>query len=68
MLISTTNTMSASTDLTAESITYNNFDEPSIFNANMPIIHSISRDLVLHKSFTASLINRDPNLNWNIVK
>ena len=68
MLNSTTNTISESTDLTAECIRYINFDEHSIFNANMLITHIISRDLVLDNGFTASLINRDPNLMKNIVQ
>ena len=42
MLSTTTNTMSESTDLTVECISYINFDEHSIFDANMPIFHTIS--------------------------
>ena len=68
MLNTTTNTISESTDLTAECIRYINFDERSIFDANMPIIHTISRDLVLDKGFTASLIKRYPNLKRNILQ
>ena len=68
MLNTTTNTISESTDLTAECIRYINFDEHSIFDANMPIIHTISRDLVLDKGFTASLIKRYPNLKRNILQ
>ena len=68
MLNTTTNTVSESTDLTAECIRYINFDEHSIFDANMPIIQTISRDLVLDKGFTASLIKRFPNLKRNILQ
>ena len=68
MLNTITNTISESTDLTAECIRYINFDERSIFDANMPIIHTISRDLVLDKGFTASLIKRYPNLKGNILQ
>ena len=65
MLNTTTNTISESTDLTAECIRYINFDEHSIFNVNMPNIHRVSRDLVLDNGFTASLIKRYPNLKRN---
>ena len=68
MLNTTTNTISESTDLTAECIRYINFDEDSIFDANMPIIHAISRDLVLDNGFTASLIKSYPDLKRNILR
>ena len=68
MLNTTTNTISESTDLTAECIRYINFDEHSIFDANMPIIHTISRDLVLDNGFTASLIKRYRDLKRNILQ
>ena len=68
MLNTTTNTISESTDQTVECIRYVNFYEHSIFDAHMPIIHTISRDLVLDKGFTASLIKRCPNLKRNILQ
>ena len=68
MLYTTTNTISESTDLTAECIRYINFYEHSIFDANMPIIHTISRDLLLDNGFTASLIKRYPNSKRNILQ
>ena len=68
MLNTTTNTIFESTDLTAECIRYINFDGHSIFDANMPIIHTISRDLVLDKGFTVSLIKRYSNLKRNILQ
>ena len=68
MLNTTTNTISESLDLTAEYIRYINFDEQSIFDANMPFIHTISRDLVLDNGFTTSLIKRYPNLKRNILQ
>ena len=68
MLNTTTNTISESTDLTAECIRYINFDEHSKFDANMPIFYTISRDSVLDNGFTASLIKRYPNLKRNILQ
>ena len=71
MLNKTTNTIFESTDLTAECIRYINFDEfdeHSIFDAIVPIVHTISRDLVLDNGFIASLIKRYSNLKRNILQ
>ena len=46
MLNTITKAISESTDLTVECIRYFNFDELSVFDANMPFIHTIYRDLV----------------------
>ena len=68
MLNTCTNTVSESTDFRNECIRYVNYEKHSIFDANMPIIHTISRDLILDKGFTATLIRRYPQLKNNIVR
>ena len=68
MLNTTTNTISGSTDLNAECNSYITFDEHSILDPNMPIIHTKSREIVLNTGFTASLSKRYSNLKRNIVK
>ena len=61
LLNTITNTLFESTDLTTKRIKYINFDEHSIFYANMPNIHTKSKDLVLDTGFAVPLIKRYPN-------
>ena len=61
------NTISESTDFSRSCIRYVNYNISSIFDANMPIVHTISLDMVLDKGFTGSLIKRYPALRESII-